>query len=98
MILTWHRDAEREYISAAVYYEEQVKDLGGRFIEQVEMSVRLAMSDPLRPRCFRNGFRKLRVCRFPYALIYRVVGNEVQILAVALAKCRPDYWRRRAVG
>lgn len=96
MILTWHEDAEEEYASAAVYYERQVEDLGERFIEQVEATLARVLSAPLRPRCFENACRKLHVNRFPYALIYRVKADELQILALTHAKRRPGYWRERA--
>jgi plasmid stabilization system protein ParE len=98
MILTWHEDAEEEYVSAAVYYERQVDGLGERFLEQIEATLARVMAAPLRPRFFENGFRRLRVDRFPYAVIYRVKADAVQILAVAHAKRRPGYWRERAEG
>jgi hypothetical protein len=33
--------------------------------------------------------------RFPYSLIYTVIGDEVRILAVAHHSRRPGYWRGR---
>jgi toxin ParE1/3/4 len=33
--------------------------------------------------------------RFPFALIYRIERDEVQILAVAHHSRRPGYWRER---
>jgi hypothetical protein len=91
MILTWHEDAEQEYTSAALYDEQQVENLGLRFVAQVEATVTQVLSAPLRPHCFENSFRKLLVRRFPYAVIYRVKGHEVQILALAHAKRLPGY-------
>ena len=95
MILTWHEDAQEEYVSAAVYYERRVEGLGERFIGQVEASIARMMSAPLRQRCFSNDFRKLRVAHFPYAVVYRVTRDELQIVAVAHAKRQPGYWRQR---
>jgi plasmid stabilization system protein ParE len=33
--------------------------------------------------------------RFPYQLIYRVKEGHVRVIAVAHAKRRPNFWRRR---
>jgi toxin ParE1/3/4 len=33
--------------------------------------------------------------RFPFTLVYRLRGDEVEILAVAHARRRPGYWRSR---
>ena len=39
--------------------------------------------------------RKLRLQRFPYSIVYRVIGNEVRVLAFMHHKRRPGYWRVR---
>lgn len=41
--------------------------------------------------------RKLRVERFPYAVIYRVKEEQevLQIIAVANLQRRPGYWKHR---
>jgi mRNA-degrading endonuclease RelE of RelBE toxin-antitoxin system len=38
-----------------------------------------------------NRMRTLR--RFPYSVIYEVLGNTVTVLAVAHHRRRPGYWR-----
>jgi len=39
--------------------------------------------------------RSAKVKRFPYRVVYVVVGEDVDVIAVAHAKRRPTYWRRR---
>jgi hypothetical protein len=39
--------------------------------------------------------RSAKVKRFPYRVVYVVVGEDVDVIAVAHAKRRPAYWRRR---
>jgi plasmid stabilization system protein ParE len=34
--------------------------------------------------------------RYPYAIIYRVLPDRIEILAIAHARRRPGYWRNRA--
>jgi toxin ParE1/3/4 len=36
-----------------------------------------------------------KVARFPYRVVYVVLGADIDVLAVAHAKRRPGYWRRR---
>ena len=43
----------------------------------------------------RHSSRRLTLKPYPYAIIYRVSGDEVTIVAVAHAKKRPGYWAGR---
>jgi hypothetical protein len=45
----------------------------------------------------RHGRRAQRYVfpRFPFSLVYRMRGDEVEVLAVAHGKRRPGYWRSR---
>ena len=42
-----------------------------------------------------RGVRKLRVNRFPYNLVYRILSDEVLVLAIAHHRRRPSYWQYR---
>lgn len=42
-----------------------------------------------------RGTRKLLLNRFPYALVYRIDGDTVRVLAFMHQSRRPDYWRHR---
>ncbi|MFN2444408.1 MAG: type II toxin-antitoxin system RelE/ParE family toxin [Vicinamibacterales bacterium] len=39
--------------------------------------------------------RRVLLRRFPFFVVYRVRGDDVQIVAVAHARRRPGYWRGR---
>jgi hypothetical protein len=44
----------------------------------------------------RRGARRYILHRFPYGIIYRLLGDDVlEILAIAHHKRRPGYWGRR---
>lgn len=43
-----------------------------------------------------HSTRRLVLPRYPYSIIYREKSDEIQIIAVAHAKRRPGYWKRRA--
>jgi hypothetical protein len=43
----------------------------------------------------KSGVRRYVMCRFPFLVVYRVVGSEIEVIAVAHARRRPGYWRSR---
>jgi len=98
MILRWHEDAEEEYASAAVPYEQQVENLGERFIGQVESAMARVFAAPLLPHFFEGECRKVRRDKFPYSIIYRVSESEIQVVALMHMSRRPEYWKRRLDG
>jgi toxin ParE1/3/4 len=96
MTLVWHEEAELEYTEAALYYEFQVDDLGARFTTHLEAALLKVRNGPCNYRCFEGECRKVRVDRFPYAILFRVVADDqIQIIAVAHLKRRPGYWKKR---
>ena len=42
-----------------------------------------------------TGARRYMLPGFPYQIVYRVRGDEIQIIAVAHHKRKPRNWRRR---
>ena len=50
---------------------------------------------PERFRRFDGDMRKVRVEGFPYAVIYRIEGRVLHIIAVMHLHRRPGYWRDR---
>lgn len=41
------------------------------------------------------GTRRYLLKRFPYLLVYRVVDERIEIIAVAHGRRRPGFWRHR---
>ena len=46
------------------------------------------------PLLYEPDIRSAKVERFPYRIVYVVIGEDVDVIAVAHAKRRPAYWRR----
>ena len=44
---------------------------------------------------FPPDIRRYRVPGFPYNILYRQVGTDVEVLVVAPHRRRPDYWLGR---
>jgi toxin ParE1/3/4 len=89
-----HEEAILDLRLGARFYEKRRSGLGQEFILAVDRAIAKIVEAPQRwPRFF--GAQRYLLDRFPYSVIYRVVGDQVQVLAIAQQQRRPTYWRRR---
>ena len=91
----FHEVAEAELDAAAAWYDQQRQGLGGQLITAIGAKITAILETPVRwPRVGRT--RRALVGRFPYSIVYRELSHdEIEIVAVAHARRRPGYWRRR---
>ena len=92
MRLAFHELAERELNDAVQYYERERPGLGAEFIDEVERCAEFITLHPAAGPPVRNGVRRRFLQRFPYALLYRMTGDTIRILAVMNLRRRPAYW------
>ncbi len=95
MRITHHPEAGTELVHAARYYEQQVRTLGAAFLDEVDRTVATILEAPDRWPVVEADIRRCMIARFPYAIYYRVLPDEVRILAFTHHSRHPDYWRRR---
>ncbi len=88
-------EAEDDLSEAAAFLEERVQGLGVDLTVEVEHAIARLEENPYVGPPLARGVRKLRVNRFPYNLVYRILPDEVLILAVAHHRRRPSFWRSR---
>jgi toxin ParE1/3/4 len=88
-------EAEVDLAAAATLYDRLVAGLGERFVAAVELALNRIGQNPHVGAELQDGIRKVRVSRFPYNLIYRVLPTEVLISAVAHHRRRPHFWQTR---
>jgi toxin ParE1/3/4 len=95
-VIRFRPAAARELAAEVRYYDKQYLNRGARFTEAVErILLRIAESPLAFPLLLEPDIRSAKVERFPYRIVYLVVDADIDVLAVAHAKRRPDYWRRR---
>jgi plasmid stabilization system protein ParE len=88
-------DARDDLFDAAAYYETQQRGLGAEFSVDVGLGIAKILDAPQRWPTIDVGFRRYRLNRFPYGLIYRLLaGDVVEIVAVFDLRRRPGSWRR----
>jgi toxin ParE1/3/4 len=87
--------AEAELFEAARWYDERSPGLGAAFVDAVRAASDVVLEAPRRWRLLR-GTRRYVMGRFPFAIVYREIGDEqVEVVAIAHLKRRQRYWARR---
>lgn len=93
-------EAEEEFTAAAGWYEQERPGLGGDFVVSINETVlevrERPESFPLAPAVPKSlGVRRAIVKRFPYAVVFLELPEEIRVLAVAHGARKPGYWRDR---
>ncbi|WP_437979388.1 type II toxin-antitoxin system RelE/ParE family toxin [Sorangium sp. So ce295] len=80
---------------AAAWYAERDPRIAARFAEEIEAALNRIAEAPDRWPTARYGTRRVRLTRFPYVVVYRDESTRILVVAIAHAKQRPGYWRKR---
>ena len=93
-------EARDELRSAIAYYERERPGVGRRFLQQVRKMFGDIRQAPerfarRRARGIKEELRSVVLTRFPYEIIFYRELAEIVVVAVAHAKRRPGYWRKR---
>ena len=95
MRVIYHPDAEAELIEAAKFYEGRVPGLGAQFLSGVDHAISVISAAPERWAVIERDVRRCLIPRFPYGIYYRVLPEEIRVLAIKHHRRHPDYWRYR---
>lgn len=88
--------ARVEHLEHVAYYEACQIGLGARYLAAFEAAMRNVCSAPDRYRVeYPPNIRRYRVPGFPYNILYRLAGSEIEVLVVAPHRRRPGYWLGR---
>jgi plasmid stabilization system protein ParE len=91
-----HVAAQAELVDAIAYYEARAPGLGEQFYAEARRILSLIAEHPEIGTPIWSTGRRFLLDRFPYAIVYRVLEDEVvRILAVMHLRRRPGYWHRR---
>jgi plasmid stabilization system protein ParE len=92
----FHPAAEAEYLEAIAYYESKRPGLGATYLTEFEGVIETICEAPHRNPVEKHpDVRRMRMKRFPFAILYRENAGSVQVLAVAHHRRRPQYWLGR---
>ena len=90
-----HEAARREANAATVWYAERSLASARRFRDELLAAFLSAAGHPLLYSAYLHGTRRVLLKKFPYFVVFFDWRDEIYIVAVAHAKRRPGYWKRR---
>lgn len=96
MTYAFHPAAAAEYLETIAYYESRRPGLGAAFLAEFERILAEITRTPDRFPIEREAdVRRAQLRRFPFSVLYRDLGEIVEVLAVAHHRRRPAYWAGR---
>jgi plasmid stabilization system protein ParE len=91
----FHEAASLEFEAAFLWYFERSERAALHFARSVEEAVSSIAEAPDRFPSGPLSTRRLLIRRFPFTVIYRDLASVTQVLAIAHARRRPNYWKGR---
>jgi addiction module RelE/StbE family toxin len=84
MLVVWDDEALSDLESIGAFIEIDNPAAARRVVERIQRIASLLETSPRlgRPAIGRPGVRELTVSRYPYVLVYELIEDDVQILAV----------------
>jgi len=91
----YHPEAKSEIQESGIWYDDKVDGLGLEFLLEIRDVEFRILQDPELWPIYEVGTRRYVMQRFPFAVIYLVSEQKIQIVAVAHCKRKPGYWKNR---
>jgi hypothetical protein len=92
----FHPAARAELFEAVEYYDSLEPGLGYRFLLAFEAAMEDVLAFPSAWSEISKGIRRCLIPHFSYGILYRSMNNvELQVLAVANLRRKPDHWQIR---
>ena len=82
-----------ELRQATLFYEQQKKGLGVRFLDEIDDTIDRILRFPYAWHPVSARSRRCRTHRFPFGLLYQVRPDEILITAVMDLRRDPKRWR-----
>ena len=77
------------------WYAKRSVNAALRFVGAVDAALVKVATNPTQFASPDGLHRECPVKKFPYRIVYRIVENQVLVVAIAHAKRRPGYWQER---
>jgi plasmid stabilization system protein ParE len=94
-VVSFHPAADEDLLEATTWYLERSTRAAAGFVREIEHALARIAEAPLRYPLTRYRRRRFVLVNYPYDVVYRVVRDSVEIVAIAHHARRPDYWRSR---
>lgn len=95
MIIRFTPEADAELTEAREWYSHQRKDLDLEFMQCIDNVLSKVAANPhVFPVVYR-ALRRAVVHRFPFAVFYELMSDEIQVIAVFHSRRDPELWKSR---
>lgn len=94
-VVEFHPEAAAEAQAAFAWYRERSAAVAAAFLDELDRAVERVSERPDRWPATGPGLRRFHLRRFPFAIVYRIIEERVQVVAVVHGRRRPGYWRAR---
>jgi toxin ParE1/3/4 len=93
--LEFHPEAVAETQAALQWYRERSESVAKAFLSEIDHAINQIDEAPERWSKYVHGTHRYFLHRFPFSIVYRLQGTNVQVIAVAHGRRRPGYWKNR---
>jgi toxin ParE1/3/4 len=90
-----HPHAVAEAQAAAQWYRERNRSAAQAFLAELDLAIKKIGENPEIWPPYVAGTRHFVLQRFPFSVIYRLVPNRVEVVAIAHGRRKPGYWKER---
>ena len=87
-----------EALEAQAWYESRAAGLGLEFARALDAAIAVAVRKPDMFTLVAGNCRRVLLRRFPYSMVYRVIGDEFLVIAVFHHRRDPSKLARRSGG
>jgi len=88
--------AQEEMRAATSRYISTANSAGVKFLDAIRAALSKLKNDPESFPEFDEGFRCVRVSKFPYIIIFKIESDgTILVIAFSHTSRCPDYWRGR---
>jgi plasmid stabilization system protein ParE len=93
--IRFHPAARQELRAAVLFYEGEATGLGRDLLQEVRAALSRLAEWPASGTPDGSDIRRVVLARFPFTVVYQVLGDALVIVAVMHQRQRPGYWKDR---
>ena len=91
----FHPEAAEEAQASADWYRERSVEATAGFVAELDYAIQRVAELPETWPPYGANTRRFVFRVYPFSLVYRIVEDSIEIVAVAHAKRKPGYWASR---
>lgn len=91
----FHPKAIAEASAATRWYQERSFAAAKAFISELDRIIEKIIETPEIYPSYIGDTRHALFHRFPFSVVFRIVSEKIEVIAIAHGRRRPGYWKER---